>query len=261
MRPGLRYVHSTGAFPKGATFDASWRHATGRTDVIVDEHMYDKPAWFIQNADRYDSYPRRGATIMVGEWAANPGGASIARIGRPNTWASAVAEAAFMTGIERNVDLVEMTCYAPLLALHNAKQWNHNLIDFTPLTVLRTLNYEVQKLFAEAVGDVGLAVRVTGGDGVLASATGSTDSAFVKLVNPSKQPATVTVELDIDETFTARLLLLTAPPRSRAEILDAEHTGTPLSRTERDLGLVPRRFTVELPAWSVARIDPAKAAE
>ena len=256
VRPGMRYILASGAFPKGKAFEGSWEHARGRSNVILDEHSYAKPDWFIEQATRYDDYPRTGTKVMVGEYAAHPSYGLAVMLGkdRPNTWQSAVAEAAFLTGVERNVDLVDMTCYAPLFALHDAKQWRHNMIEFTPLLVQPTLNYEVQKLFGEAVGREGLRVDV-GGEGLFASATGDHDTAFLKIVNTTGQAREITVALDSSSPFTAHLLQLHAPVRSHTEIRDELTASTPLHRSESDLGVVNDRLVVRLPAGSVSRID------
>ena len=108
---------------------------------IIDEHYYSNPDFFIQNADRYDSYDRKGPKVYVGEYAVTQG------CGNGNL-RGAVAEAAFMTGMERNSDIVVMSSYAPLFANVNAKNWNPDLIYFDGSDVCGTPSYYVQKLFS-----------------------------------------------------------------------------------------------------------------
>ncbi|MCX7722314.1 MAG: hypothetical protein N2379_04550 [Verrucomicrobiae bacterium] len=127
---------------------------TSRPVEISDEHYYSSPAFFIQNATRYDTYPRTGPKIYVGEFAVTSG------CGNGNLRA-ALAEAAFMTGLERNSDIVVMASYAPLLANLNAKNWNPDLIYFTSSQVFGTPSYYVQQMFAHNRGDVVLPVTVT----------------------------------------------------------------------------------------------------
>jgi len=111
-----------------------------------DEHYYMSPLWYLANQDRFDTFNRQAPKIFVGEYAS--GG---------NTLFNAVAEAAYLTGIERNGDLVDMACYAPLFANVDHTQWDTDLIYFDKRTVVKTPNYYVQQLFARNKGDVSLA--------------------------------------------------------------------------------------------------------
>lgn len=108
---------------------------------IVDEHYYSDPNFFIQNADKYDTYDRKGPKVYVGEYAVTNG------VGNGNVM-GAVAEAAFMTGMERNSDIVVMSSYAPLFANVNNKAWNPDLIYFDNHRVAGTPSYYVQQLFS-----------------------------------------------------------------------------------------------------------------
>jgi alpha-L-arabinofuranosidase len=114
---------------------------------IVDEHYYNSPRFFIQNAGKYDTYDRNGPKIYVGEYAVTIG------CGQGNL-AGALGEAAFMTGMERNSDVVVMSSYAPLFANVNNKRWNPDLINFDRSRVYGIPSYYVQQLFAQNTGDV-----------------------------------------------------------------------------------------------------------
>jgi len=120
---------------------------------LVDEHYYSTPDFFIQNADRYDSYNRAGRKVYVGEYAVTQG------CGQGNLRA-AVGEAAFMTGMERNSDVVLMASYAPLFANVNYKKWNPDLINFDSSRVYGLPSYYVQKMFSENRGAVVLPVAI-----------------------------------------------------------------------------------------------------
>lgn len=114
----------------------------------------------------------------------------------PNTWLSALSEAAFLTGVERNADVVAFSCYAPLFNLVENGQWKHNLIDFSPSHVMPTANYLVQQLFGTRIGT---RVVPTVGDvpsGVFLSATATEDTVHLKLVNITQLPAEVVLDLD-----------------------------------------------------------------
>lgn len=120
---------------------------------IVDEHYYNTPEWFLQHAHQYDTYDRTGPKIFVGEYA-------VTRNGGLGNLRAAIGEAAFMTGIERNSDIVTMACYAPLFCNANHKRWPVNLINFDSHRWFGIPGYYVQKLFSEHRGDVVLPTTV-----------------------------------------------------------------------------------------------------
>jgi alpha-L-arabinofuranosidase len=120
---------------------------------VLDEHYYSSADWFISQASRYDRYDRKGPKIFVGEYAVTRG------CGTGNLRA-ALGEAAFMTGIERNADIVVMAAYAPLFVHVNARQWNPDLIGFDSSRVYGTPSYYVQKLFSLYRGTHVLPLRV-----------------------------------------------------------------------------------------------------
>jgi alpha-L-arabinofuranosidase len=120
---------------------------------IVDEHYYDSPEFFMSHANQYDSRDRRVPKVYIGEYAVTRG------CGQGNLRA-AIGEAAFMTGIERNSDLVLMASYAPLFANVNYKRWNPDLICYDSSRQYGLPSYYVQKLFSQNRGDVVLPVRV-----------------------------------------------------------------------------------------------------
>lgn len=254
--PGLRVILAAGAFPKGAAFELSHTHAADNPHLIVDEHSYAAPSWFIDQSTRYDSYPRRASRVMVGEYAAYPITAPSAMIGRyaPNRWQSAVAEAAFLTGVERNADVVEMTCYAPLFANIQAKQWRHNLIEFTPWAVQPTVNYDVQQLFGEALGTQSRTVDVTGAAGVFASATATGDDTIIKLVNTTARAQTLSIEVDGAADAPATLVVLDADRNARATFDGLTPTGSPVRRRVLELTLRAGAGEVALPPHAVARM-------
>ncbi len=104
---------------------------------VLDEHYYNEPEWFLSASGRYDAYDREAPTVFVGEFAA-----------KSNTSRAAIAEAAYMTSLERNGDVVELAAYAPLFAHNNHTQWTPDLIWFNGLQVWGSVNYYVQKIFS-----------------------------------------------------------------------------------------------------------------
>ena len=118
------------------------------------------PKWFRDNVNRYDNYPRTGPKVFAGEYAAQSVG--IARPDNKNNWECALSEAAFMTGLVRNSDVVRMSSYAPLFAHIDAWQWTPDLIWFDNLRSFGTPNYYVQKLFSLNKGTTMLPVTQNG---------------------------------------------------------------------------------------------------
>ena len=154
---------------------------TNRPIELVDEHYYSSPEFFIQNTDKYDSYDRAGRKVYVGEYAVTQG------CGQGNLRA-AVGEAAFMTGMERNSDVVMMASYAPLFANVNYKKWNPDLIDFDSSRVYGLPSYYVQKMFSENRGEVILPMEVRSPEvlaapksGAIGVGTWRTDAEFKEL--------------------------------------------------------------------------------
>ncbi|MEW9870741.1 alpha-L-arabinofuranosidase C-terminal domain-containing protein [Arthrobacter sp. HS15c] len=211
-RGGITYVLSAGYRAEGKDFERAWSHANddpGHT--LVDEHFYRKPEWFLKAATRYDDYPRTGARVFAGEYAAHVSAGLIPVTKPVNTWRSALAEAAFLTGVERNSDIVSMTCPAPLLKMVEHEQWAHNLIDFNPTSVLPTANYLVHQLFSTRIGDRIVAVRGGLPDGVFASSTATEEMLHLKLVNTNPAPIDIRVEVG-EGPKTALLRSLSGSP-------------------------------------------------
>jgi len=198
--PAIVLISGSGPFADGHMFDYAHRELKKLDAEIIDEHYYQDIAWFKNNATRYDNYDRKGPKIFAGEYAAQS--VAVVSPDNKNSWETALAEAAFMTGLERNADLVQMTSYAPLIAHTEAWQWSPNMIWFNNLQVLATANYQVQKLFSNNKGTDLVSITrkgkpLTGQDGLYASAvTEHQDTALiVKLVNTESSPRDVQFNL------------------------------------------------------------------
>jgi len=139
--------------------DWSGGHPTEPKPGLIDEHYYNNPDWFVLNATKYDSYDRKGPKIFIGEYAVTSGS------GKGNL-RGAIGEAAWMTGMERNSDIVEMGAYAPLFCNANHKRWPINLINFDSYRWYGLPSYYVQSMFANNQGTVTLPVTVEGGPAV-----------------------------------------------------------------------------------------------
>jgi alpha-L-arabinofuranosidase len=160
-----------------------------------------KPEWFLTNTSRYDRYDRNGPKVFAGEYAVQTSG--IAKPDNRNNWEGAIAEAAYMTGLERNADVVIMSSYAPLFAHVDAWQWTPDLIWFDNLRSFGTPNYYVQKLFANNVGTNILPVAVNNSaanaqNGLYASASldNRTNEVIVKTVNVTNAARRVQIALE-----------------------------------------------------------------
>ncbi|MFH9610218.1 alpha-L-arabinofuranosidase C-terminal domain-containing protein [Streptomyces sp. NPDC017448] len=148
--PGITVVSNSGPAASGATFDTLWQLNRDAGVAMVDEHYYNSPRWFMENNQRYDSYDRSGPKVFLGEYAS-----------RGNTFGNGLAEAAFMTGLERNADIVKLASYAPVLANEDYVQWRPNLIWFNNRASWGSANYEVQKMFMNNTGDRVVPSRAT----------------------------------------------------------------------------------------------------
>jgi len=148
--PDIKIVSGAGPYAEGEYFNYAWKELKQLKPSLIDEHYYKPPTWFYNNANRYDNYERTGPKIFAGEYAAHS--KENAEAESRNNWESALAEAAFMTGLERNADIVQMCSYAPLFAHVDAWQWRPDLIWFDNLNTVATPNYYVQKLFSTNKG-------------------------------------------------------------------------------------------------------------
>jgi alpha-N-arabinofuranosidase len=255
--PEIALVASAGPAAGGPMFDYLWTNLTRLKAHIVDEHYYMPPAWFLANAHRYDGYDRSGPKVFAGEYAAQTSGQ--ARPDNRNNWETALAEAAFITGLERNADVVTMASYAPLLAHVDAWQWTPNLIWFDNLRSYGTPNYYVQKLYATNQGTNALPVAVNGSeknaqDGLYTSASVDQRSSelILKLVNATPAPRRVRVDVKGGGALRGdgRLVVLASDNLKAENSLDQPtrlapvETTVPPSSSDFDLTLDPQSLTV-----------------
>lgn len=185
--PDVKIVGSSGPQSEGKDFDYLWPEMK-RLDVdLVDEHFYRPESWFLEGGNRYDNYSRKGPKVFAGEYACHGKGKKY------NHFNAALLEAAFMTGIERNADVVEMATYAPLFAHVEGWQWRPDLIWFDNLRSMPTASYYVQQLYSVNKGDYTVPLKMDGRpvagnkdqNGLFASAVreDSTGNLIVKVAN------------------------------------------------------------------------------
>jgi alpha-L-arabinofuranosidase len=210
--PELTVIGTVGPFHDGDDYDWGWSIADELKLPMVDEHYYEKPEWFLANLSRYDAYDRDRSKVYLGEYAAHDEK-------KQPTLRSALAEAAYMTALERNGDVVRMASYAPLLGKLGHTQWNPDLIYFTNTAIYPTINYYVQQLFGRNSGDVWLPAALDGPQDAAnlafsAIRDGKSGDLILKLVNTGSAARPLRVNLAGAKGLLpeAARTVLTGPP-------------------------------------------------
>jgi alpha-N-arabinofuranosidase len=254
--PAIVIISSVGPFPDGELFDYAAKELKELNAEIVDEHYYKNPEWFFKNSHRYDNYDRTGPKIFAGEYAAQ----SVATVSpdNKNNWKCALSEAAFMTGLERNADVVHMASYAPLFAHAEGWQWTPDLIWFDNLRSYGTPNYYVQKLFANHKGTHVLSIlsgeeKVNGQNGLYASAVWDKvgKEIIVKLVNSSEAIQSTDLQLNGAKRLAAKGSMLVLKSES-LEGVNSLDNPTQISPVEQPIDVKAKNIKLSLPANSVS---------
>lgn len=198
--PQMKIVGTAGPSPDGKDFEYGWKEMKRLGADLVDEHYYRSPAWFLKNAGRYDNYDRKGPKVFAGEYACHVEKFNTQYQEGKNDFEAALSEAAFMTGLERNADIVHMATYAPLFAHVDGWQWRPDLIWFDNLSSVRSVNYYVQQLYGMNKGSNVLSLTengkaVEGNDGLYASAVydKSEGSYIVKVANTTNASKDISI--------------------------------------------------------------------
>ena len=254
--PQIKIVSGAGPYAEGEYFNYAWKELKQLQPALIDEHYYKPPAWFFNNAARYDKYERTGPKIFAGEYAAhskeNPDEES------RNNWESALAEAAFMTGLERNADIVQMCSYAPLLAHVDAWQWRPDLIWFDNLKSVVTPNYYVQYLFSVNKGtDVVRILRdgnvVAGKDSLYASAVidKNKKELIIKIVNSSSAEQNIQLDLQGIKLANKLAILNQLSANDLYSYNTLEEPGKIVPK-ERKIGIKSSKSGYTLPRYSLS---------
>ncbi|MBM6993077.1 MAG: carbohydrate binding domain-containing protein [Prevotella sp.] len=192
--PEIKICGSSGPSASGKNFDYGWQEMRKLGVDLVDEHYYMAPDWFLKNAGRYDNYDRKGPKVFAGEYASHVKGMGNEPTVAMNNFEAALSEAAFMTGLERNADVVYQATYAPLFAHVEGWQWRPDLIWFDNLQSVRSVNWYVQMLYGTNKGTHMLSLTennqaVKGENGLYASAVYDKDTKkyIVKIANTGDQ--------------------------------------------------------------------------
>ncbi|MFT3932783.1 MAG: alpha-L-arabinofuranosidase C-terminal domain-containing protein [Chitinophagaceae bacterium] len=245
--PEITVVGTVGPAPDGEDYEQGWQLANKLAVPVVDEHYYEKPEWFLSNNMRYDKYDRSKSKVYLGEYAS-----------RGNTLFNALCEAAYMTALERNADVVSMASYAPLLASEHHTSWNPDLIYFNNTKVAPTINYYVQQLFSVNNGDmyypnvVSFVNKKT--DTLLAASCvkdSRTDDIIVKLVNAGAEPqkANIVLPFSIGSGAKASCTVLSGDAKAKNLINMAPTVLPQVSELP-----VKKSFSYDLPAYALVVI-------
>ncbi len=250
--PDITVIGTVGPFYEGTDYEVGWELATRLEVPMVDEHYYCSPGWFIHNQEYYDRYDRNKPKVYLGEYAAH-------LPGRVNNIETALAEALYLTAVERNGDVVSMTSYAPLLAKEGHTQWSPDLIYFNNTEVKPTVGYYTQLLYGQNSGDTYLPSDITlsntqdavkkriGASVVTDSHSGD---CIVKLVN--MLPVAVRTQVQLPEF-----------PHGKVQAAKMVLSGDPTDKQQRPVTgtlEVGEEFSYEMPAYSftVIRIPGTK---
>ena len=240
--PEILIVGSSGPDSEGKQFDYLWPEMKKLDADLVDEHFYRPETWFLSQGSRYDNYDRKGPKVFAGEYACHGKGKKY------NHFNAALLEAAFMTGLERNADIVHMATYAPLFAHVDGWQWRPDMIWFDNLNSVRSCSFYVQQLYGHNKGTNVVPLTMNkkpvsgqeGQNGLFASAVwDSNDNCYiVKVVNTSDvaQPVSITFAgLKKNQQLGNGQSIL-----FHAENIDAENT------LENPFAIVPQEGTVAI---------------
>ena len=243
--PEITVIGTVGPFWEGSDYEYGWREARKENIAIVDEHYYNSIGWYFHHRDFYDNYDRNGTKVYLGEWAS-----------KGNRVVNALVEAAYLTNVERNADVVVMSSYAPLLAKDGHTNWNPDLIYFTNDEVRPTPNYYVQRAFGHHAGSeyVFSDLKVSGGKDVEERLDKSvvidreTGDIIIKIVSMLPKSASVTINLG-EEILKGRNAGAEHHILSAGDAQAKEWE----TNTVRTIAVSPT-FTVDIPQYSVSVI-------
>ena len=193
--PNIKIVGSSGPNSEGDQFDYLWPEMKRLGADLVDEHFYRPYDWFLSQGTRYDNYDRKGPKVFAGEYACHASGK------KWNHYYASLLEAAFMTGLERNADIVHMAIYAPLFAHVEGWQWRPDLIWYDNLNSFRTVSWYVQQLYSQYKGQNVLTLTMNGKpvagqdgqNGLFASAVRDGGKIYIKVANTSELQQNITL--------------------------------------------------------------------
>ena len=223
--PEIKIIGTSGPDAEGHNFEIGWEAMKRQKADLVDEHFYRPISWFQNEWQRYDKYDRKGPKVFAGEYACHDRGKKYNHAG------ASIYEAAFMTGLERNADIVHMATYAPLFSHVDGWQWRPDMIWYDNLRVACSASYWVQALFAQNKGTNVLPVKNSnfpqkGEDGVLASAVWDKDKqeVIVKVANTCNEQKLVNIVLEgVKKISSASVITLDLSQYDQENTVDNPH--------------------------------------
>lgn len=253
--PEIKVVGSSGPNSEGEDFDYLWPEMKRLKADLVDEHFYRPETWFLAQGLRYDKYDRKGPKVFAGEYACHGKGKKY------NHFYPSLLEAAFMTGLERNADVVEMATYAPLFAHVEGWQWRPDLIWFDNSRSMKSGSYYVQQLYGLNKGDRVLPLTMDGKpvagqegqNGLFASTVSEGNDIIVKVANvgESAQPLTVDFKGLKKKEALKKLTVTTLHADDDAEnTLDNQNVVKPVTSTQAIN--VTKEWSATIPARTFA---------
>ena len=252
--PNIKICGSAGPSASGKEFDYGWEQMRRLGVDLVDEHYYMSPEWFLKNAGRYDKYSRKGPKVFAGEYASHVKGQGDKPTVAMNNFEAALSEAAFMTGLERNADVVHQATYAPLFAHVEGWQWRPDLIWFDNLESVRSVNWYVQMLYGTNRGTNVLSLLengkpVEGADGLYASAVYDKEAKnyIIKIANTGDADKDINITVNgIKNLGSGKLITLHS---------NDPHATNTLSNKEN---VVPQTTNIEAKGNTLSVKIPAK---
>lgn len=255
--PDIKIVGSSGPDSEGKQFDYLWPEMKRLGADLVDEHFYRPEDWFLSQGARYDNYDRKGPKVFAGEYACHGRGK------KWNHYNAALLEAAFMTGLERNADIVHMATYAPLFAHVEGWQWRPDMIWFDNLNSFPTASYYVQQLYGTNKGTNVLPLTMDkkpltgaeGQNGLFASAVldKNTGEYIIKVANTGDEAQQLDIQLagmKKKEALTSgRVITLHADDPIAENSLDNPAKVVPV---ESPITVSGQSLNVEIPAKTFA---------
>ena len=245
--PEITVIGTVGPFWEGSDYEYGWKEAKAKNIEIVDEHYYNPIGWYFHHRDYYDNYDRQGTKVYLGEWAS-----------KGNNVVNALVEAAYLTNVERNADVVVMSSYAPLLAKEGHTNWNPDLIYFNNTEIHPTANYYVQRAFGQNAGSryVYSDLNVNGGNDVTQRLDKSvvidevTGDIIIKVVSLLPKQSSLTVNIPAEalegHSTTAELTVL-----SKADKPDSQRNWD--TNETRTISVAPS-FSIDIPQYSLSVI-------
>lgn len=266
--PEIKLINTASAFMKDTSNEAIWEDAwnwiynetnqNSNFQYAVDEHYYMTPDWFYENVDLYDTY-NRSVNVFAGEYAARLQADSKANNPDANTLNTALAEAAFMTGFEKNADIVKMASAAPLFARLNYTQWSPDLIWFDDDKAYGSPNYYVQKMYGNNMGDYTLNSTFEEENEEIYQSVSydeDTDDVIIKLINRSDEAREIKINIDPSYKVkeTAKLTSMSGDYSLAVNSIDNPENIIPIDSV---LSGISNEYVYNMPgyAFSIIRIN------